>query len=439
MGDYLAKGKFTRKLVDTFSLPLPAPETLNRASSPYEAKPLTGKTALVQVDVSLASKLTAAGLSLAEADKVDALVFDACNYKTVDDLKGAYSFFHENLGKLNRNGRVIVISTIGEGAEGKAIQRALDGFTRSISKETGRKGITANLLVWQGTDSANKSRQLLLPTIYLLSNYSAYVNAQTIRVGDDIQASNGEGYNGLLAGKAALVTGAARGIGAAIAKSLARECAKVFIVDVPQVAELATQIAQQTGGAFLPLDITAADAPQQINDWLQKEAGGVDFLVHNAGITRDKTLAKMDEKYWDLVLAVNFQAILNINKVVVPGTLRDGGTIIGMSSISGFAGNFGQTNYAATKAALIGYAAAFAPELKSRGISVNAIAPGFIETKMVETMPFFTREGGRRLNNLSQAGLPEDIAEMATFLCMAGSRGITGQALRVCGGSLIGA
>jgi 3-oxoacyl-[acyl-carrier protein] reductase len=164
----------------------------------------------------------------------------------------------------------------------------------------------------------------------------------------------------------------------------------------------------------------------------------LDILVHNAGITRDKTLAKMDIKYWDQVLNVNLQAILNINDALLP-SLNEGGRVIAMSSISGLSGNFGQANYAATKAALIGYVAALAPELSSRGITVNAIAPGFIETAMTAKMPLMTREGGRRLSNLQQGGLPEDIAEATLFLTSPGAAGITGQTLRVCGGSMIGA
>ena len=146
----------------------------------------------------------------------------------------------------------------------------------------------------------------------------------------------------------------------------------------------------------------------------------------------------MDIKYWDQVLNVNLQAILNINDALLP-SLNEGGRVIAMSSISGLSGNFGQANYAATKAALIGYVAALAPELSSRGITVNAIAPGFIETAMTAKMPLMTREGGRRLSNLQQGGLPEDIAEATLFLTSPGAAGITGQTLRVCGGSMIGA
>lgn len=438
MGDFLAKGKFARKLSDTLGLPLPAPETLIKSDAPYNSQPLTGCTGILQVDTSFQQLIEQAGLTVTDAEKADALILDGSAYKTVSDLADAHTFFSTNLKKLKRNGRVLILSGEGTDTVSKAIQRGLEGISRSIAKEIGRKGATANLLVWQGSDPTKKDQQLILPAVYLLSRYSAYVDGQAFKVSDQI-AANGSGYDGALKDKVALVTGAARGIGAAIAISLAREGAKVMIVDIPQEGEHAQKVAQEIGGSFLAMDVTQEDAPQKVKEWLQKEAGGMDILVHNAGITRDKTLAKMDRKYWDQVLAVNLQAIFSLNDALIPDTLHDSGTIMYMSSISGLAGNFGQTNYAATKAALIGYAASLAPSLVSRGISVNAIAPGFIETKMTETMPFFTREGGRRLNNLSQAGYPEDIAEMAAFLAMPGSRGITGQVLRVCGGSLIGA
>ena len=438
MGDFLAKGKFTRKLADTLGIPLPKPETLIKSNDPYGARPLDGYTGIVQVSSSFQALLEQAGLQVADIEKVDALILDGSAYRSVADLAEAHTFFSSHLKKLKRNGRVLILSSTGGDAVSQAVQQGLEGITRSIAKEIGRKGATANLLVWQSSDHAKKDQQLILPAVYLLSRYATYVDGQAFKVSDLI-AGNGSGYDGSLKDKVALVTGGARGIGAAIAKSLAREGARVMIVDIPQEAEHAEKVAQETGGSFLPMDITQADAPALIKEWLQKEAGGADILVHNAGITRDKTLAKMDRKYWDQVLAVNLQSIFNLNDALIPDTLHDGGTIMYMSSISGLAGNFGQTNYAGTKAALIGYAASLAPSLVSRGISVNAIAPGFIETKMTETMPFFTREGGRRLNNLSQAGYPEDIAEMATFLAMPGSRGVTGQVLRVCGGSLIGA
>jgi 3-oxoacyl-[acyl-carrier protein] reductase len=167
---------------------------------------------------------------------------------------------------------------------------------------------------------------------------------------------------------------------------------------------------------------------------------GLDILVHNAGITRDKTLANMTPEYWDAVLAVNLNAPQVLTKALLDsGTLHDNGRVVLLASISGIAGNRGQTNYAASKAGLIGLAQAWAPLLQERGISINAVAPGFIETQMTAHIPFALREAGRRMSSLGQGGLPQDVAEAVAWLGQPGSGAVSGQALRVCGQSLLGA
>ena len=147
--------------------------------------------------------------------------------------------------------------------------------------------------------------------------------------------------------------------------------------------------------------------------------GGIDIVVHNAGITRDRTLANMQEHFWDLVVQVNLAAVIAIDqRFLERGVLRDEGRIVCLSSVSGVAGNFGQTNYATSKAALIGYVAAQAPLFAPRGICINAVAPGFIDTPMTDAMPMVVREIGRRLNSVKQSGQPRDVAELVTFLCL---------------------
>ena len=163
-------------------------------------------------------------------------------------------------------------------------------------------------------------------------------------------------------------------------------------------------------------------------------------MVHNAGITRDKTLANMTPEYWDAVLAVNLNAPQVLTKALIDsGNLHDNARVVLLASISGIAGNRGQTNYAASKAGLIGLAQAWAPQLKERGISINAVAPGFIETQMTAHIPFALREAGRRMSSLGQGGLPQDVAEAVAWLGQPGSGAVSGQALRVCGQSLLGA
>jgi 3-oxoacyl-[acyl-carrier protein] reductase len=138
-------------------------------------------------------------------------------------------------------------------------------------------------------------------------------------------------------------------------------------------------------------------------------------------------------------MAVNLAAVVRITDALLLRALRDGGRIVCLSSVSGIAGNVGQTNYSASKAALIGYVDALGTQLAPRGITANAIAPGFIETRMTAAIPMMIREAGRRLSALGQGGLPEDVAQAITFLASPGAQGITGTTLRVCGGALIGA
>ncbi|HTL35135.1 MAG TPA: SDR family oxidoreductase, partial [Kofleriaceae bacterium] len=156
--------------------------------------------------------------------------------------------------------------------------------------------------------------------------------------------------------------------------------------------------------------------------------------------TRDKTLANMKPELWDQAIGVNLASVVKItDELLKQNRLRDGGRIICLSSVAGIAGNVGQTNYAASKAGLIGYVRALAAEVAPRGITVNAIAPGFIETRMTAAIPFTIREAGRRLSALGQGGLPADVAEAVVFLAQPDAVGVTGAVLRVCGGALIGA
>jgi 3-oxoacyl-[acyl-carrier protein] reductase len=201
-----------------------------------------------------------------------------------------------------------------------------------------------------------------------------------------------------------------------------------------------SETARAIGGSALPLDVMAETTPARLVEALRQAHGGVDIVVHNAGVTRDKTLARMSEQQWDMVLGINLDAILRMNAALIDsGTLRDGGRIVSLASISGIAGNTGQTNYAASKAGVIGLTRALAKQTAGRGITVNAIAPGFIETRMTAAVPVMIREAGRRLSALSQGGLPEDVGRAIAFLSSPGSAGLTGNVLRVCGGALLGA
>jgi 3-oxoacyl-[acyl-carrier protein] reductase len=243
-----------------------------------------------------------------------------------------------------------------------------------------------------------------------------------IRIGP-AQVQGPEDWERPLAGKVAVVTGAGRGIGAAIAEVLTRDGAEVLTVDVK--------------GADIELDITADIAPETLKAQLKD---GVDIFVHNAGVTRDRTLGKMDAARWDLVLNVNLSSEERINDVLLgEDVLRPGGRIIGTSSIAGIAGNMGQTNYATSKAGVIGMVGSLAPTLAERGGTINAVAPGFIETQMTAAVPLFIREAGRRMNSMTQGGLPVDVAETVAWFAGPGSAGVNGNVVRVCGQSLLGA
>lgn len=241
-----------------------------------------------------------------------------------------------------------------------------------------------------------------------------------------------------LAGRTALVTGGARGIGAAVAETLARDGARVVVLDVPGAQADAEQLAARLGGSALALDITAADAGARIAQALPE---GLDVLVHNAGITRDRRLVNMPAERWSSVLEVNLASVLRTTDALLEtGTLRRGGRIVATASIAGLAGNAGQTNYGASKAGVVGLVRSLAPRARAEhGVTVNAVAPGFIETKMTAAIPLFIREAGRRMNSLGQGGLPADVAETTAWLAHPASGAVNGQVVRVCGQSLLGA
>lgn len=441
MDDFLAEGKPFRKIAEFLHLPVPMPAKLQRAQGAWQNNELAGKTALVSGEP-LTTLLTGFGIQQAQAtDTCNALVFDASNIATVEGLNQLYSFFHNNIRRLGKCGRVIIIgrkpSSLVD-VEAATAQQAIEGFNRSLAKEIGRKGSTANLVRLNGEYNVleNKLSGVLR---FLLSARSAYVSGQTFKVDDKATLPSAIAYNQPLQGKVALVTGSARGIGRSIAIRLAQEGAKVVVLDRKEEGAEAQAVAKEMNGEALLLDITDANAPKTIAQYFSDQFGGIDIVVHNAGITRDKTLANMDERLWQQVLQVNLQAAININNQLLGGLLRNEGRIVCMASISGIGGNFGQTNYAASKAGFIGYARALSKDVANKGITVNAIAPGFIETQMTAKVPFFTREAGRRLNALAQGGLPIDVAEMAVFMAMPSSAGVTGQAIRVCGANMMGA
>ncbi|WP_237057575.1 3-oxoacyl-ACP reductase [Microbulbifer sediminum] len=433
------------------SLGLPNPVTLAREDGPYAARPFAGKTALLVIpgdgmlEQPLAEILERGGANrhapddLAGDERIDILVVDASGIRSPADYTTLHGQLHPLARRIARNGRVLLLAPLPEEAAdpvGAGVARGLEGFGRSLGKELGAKGITVNL-AYVARDAGNR---LEMPLRFFCGPQGAYVSGQAITIRGSVQAPEATPEKQLLAGKVALVTGAARGIGLATAQRLRQEGATVVCVDVPGASAELERSCEQTGATPLAMDITAENAPEELAAFIQGEFGGLDILVHNAGITRDKTLGKMPAEYWQQVIDVNLEAIIAIDRALLDaGLVRDNGRLVYLSSMSGIAGNFGQTNYATTKAALIGYVRALGQVLADRGICANAVAPGFIETAMTDRMPFFTREAGRRLNSLKQGGQPRDVAELVCFLSLPGACGLTGNTIRVCGQGLIGA
>ncbi len=417
-------------LVERLGLPDPPRLRRHRPGDPLTEGPvLVGAAAGGRLAEAVAKLVDGGG-----EEPYGALVFDATGITDSAGLRALYDFFHPHARSVRRSGRVIVLGTppqeCGSPREATA-QRALEGLTRSIGKEFGR-GITAQLLhVTPGGEGAIESTLR-----FLLSGRSAYVSGQVIRIGAG-DAPVPADPERPLDGRRALVTGAARGIGAAIARVLARDGADVIALDVPAPGDALAGVANDVRGRALQLDLTAPDAGPRLAGHL---AAGIDIVVHNAGITRDRTIARMDAGDWDTVLGVNLTAPERITEVLLDrGLLRDGGRVVGVSSIAGIAGNRGQTNYATSKAGVIGFVQSMAPVLAARGITINAVAPGFIETAMTARMPVLLREAGRRMNSMAQGGLPVDVAETIAWLASPGSATITGNVVRVCGQSLLGA
>ncbi len=369
--------------------------------------------------------------------KAKALVFDATGIADSTELVELQRFFYPAVGRLRRSGRVVVIGTPpaeAGSASAHTAQRALEGFVRSLAKEIGGKGATAQLVyVEKGAEG-----ELDSTLRFLLSPRSAYVSGQVIRVGVGVTKTPELDWERPLAGKVALVTGASRGIGAAIAATLGRDGAKVVGLDIPQAADDLRAVTGAIDGEALGLDITAEDAPERIVSHFAKS--GVDIVVHNAGVTKDRTIAKMPEERWAQLMEINLSSEERINDALLDGKrLNPNGRIVCVSSMSGIAGNSGQTNYAASKAGVIGMVESMAPELAKRKATINAVAPGFIETKMTGAMPIGPREAGRRLSSLSQGGLPVDVAETIAWFASPASTGVNGNTVRVCGQSLLGA
>ena len=365
---------------------------------------------------------------------VGALVFDATGISDSTELVELQRFFHPNVRRVERSGRVVVLGTPPTSLPPRAAtaQRALEGFTRSLGKEIGR-GIAVQLVyVADGAED-----QLDSTLRFLLSPRSAYVSGQVIQIGPGVAKAPTLEWKQPLDGMRALVTGASRGIGEAIADTLHRDGAELILLDVPALSATSrlwpSDSRRRRSSWTSPTKTRRRRSPSGFAD-------GIDLVVHNAGVTRDRTIAKMPEDRWSTLMEINLSSEERINdELLRRDLLRRNGRIVCVSSMSGIAGNSGQTNYATSKAGVIGMVEALAPELAKRGATINAVAPGFIETRMTDAMPITIREAGRRMNSMSQGGLPVDVAETIAWFASPASTGVNGNVVRVCGQSLLGA
>jgi 3-oxoacyl-[acyl-carrier protein] reductase len=241
-----------------------------------------------------------------------------------------------------------------------------------------------------------------------------------------------------LKGKVALVTGAAQGIGKAIALLLARNGADLVVSDInlEKAQETAKEI--QTIGrksSALKVDVASLEDVERMVQTVLEQFHRIDILVNNAGIARDKLILRMTEEDWDVVLDVNLKGTFNCTKAAIRHMLKQkSGKIINIASVVGEMGNAGQANYSASKAGVIGFTKTIAREFAQRGINVNAIAPGYVETPMTDALPEKVKEELRQMIPMQRLGRPEDIAEAVLFLVSASSNYITGQVLNVNGG-----
>ncbi len=239
-----------------------------------------------------------------------------------------------------------------------------------------------------------------------------------------------------LAGEIALVTGASRGIGAAIADELARQGATVFGTATSEAgaAAIGARLAPQ-GGAGRVLDVSQAGAGDALVDAIAAGSGPVSILVNNAGITRDQLLLRMKDEDWQAILDTNLSSVFRLSRAVLRGMLKARrGRIISIASVIGLTGNAGQSNYAAAKAGIIGFTKSLAREVGSRGITANVVAPGFIETDMTRALPEATRSAMLGDIALGRLGSPADIAHAVAFLAGPGAAYVTGETLHVNGG-----
>ncbi|OQX00747.1 hypothetical protein BWK69_00850 [Candidatus Parcubacteria bacterium A4] len=236
--------------------------------------------------------------------------------------------------------------------------------------------------------------------------------------------------------KVVLITGSSQGIGKAIAQKFASQGAKVALNDIAFAEENLKKLVEELGNGakYFLADISKMEEVEKMAQDIQKEFGGLNVLVNNAGITKDRTLAKMTTEEWQKVIDVNLTGVFNCSKAMLSLLIPNQGKIVSISSVNGQLGSFGQTNYSASKAGVIAFTKSLAKEIGRFGCTVNTVAPGFIETPMTENLPEEIKIGAKRLTALGRFGKPEEVADVVSFLASNEASFISGAVINVNGG-----
>lgn len=433
-----AVAKLARRLIARLPLPIATPVDLRRAWGRPMQHPLAAKRAVVvgsddDAVVVLSDALRTAAASVYDTPQdagADIAIVAVPGDAPADSLVTWARQFGSTLRGVAKHGRVIVVVR----ASGPTlVTDAVHGFVRSLGRETGRRAVTVHAVVSPTPQTAASV------VVFLASERAAYLSGQTITLRGGQGPSTDRPHP-----EVAVVTGAARGIGAAIARCLADAGYRVMVADVASQSEVARRLVDALGGEaagmmFQPCDVRD---PAAVSSMLEKArtlspVGCIDVIVNNAGITRDRTFGRMSDAEWSDVLEVDLTSLVNVTRSALP-RMCDGGRIVNVSSVTGLAGNFGQTNYAMAKGGVIGFTRELAVEVEPRKIAVTAVAPGLIDTAMTAKIPLINREVAKQMTSLAQAGQPEDVAMAVEFLARREAWPLRGQTMRVDGGMFFG-